>query len=330
VQLHQILSTLNRPTRGALRSMIAEISQSLEGGGAEGLRRAIPPLGPVLRDTAIVAEAGRGTRPGDLRRLVGSASRVSAALASRHEALAASLPALDRTAAALAADDAALSASVRELDGTLARAPAALAALDRSLPPTERFVGRLRPALRIAPPVLDRSASLLRQLDLLSGSPTSPADFLRLVVRLRPVLPELPRLALLARGLFPFVGPLITCLQDNFVPTLNSRIDDGDLSTNQPVWLELLHGLVGFAGAAQSFDANGYYNRYLGSTGNDSFSTGSVPGVGTLVGGTSQPILGARPRWFGRSHEVQFRPDVSCAGQPRPDLRARTGLGSTP
>ena len=229
---------------------------------------------------------------------------------------------LNRAAAALAANDSALSASVRELDRVLIATPPALTALDRALPPTERFTRTIRPALRIAPPVLDRTAGLLGQLDALASSPDSPADFVRVIVRFKTTLPEIPRLALLARGLFPFVGPIVTCLSDHLMPVFNTKLDDGALSTGRPVWQDLLHAFVGFAGGSQNFDANGPWSRYLGSTGNNTLSTGDVPGVGKLFGGTQNGLDGVRPVWNGVSGYPPFRPDQSCEKQAMPDLRA--------
>ena len=322
VQFHQVLTGLDRPTRQGLRTILDESAVALSGGGAQSLRRMLPVLAPTLRDVALVSEASRGTTPGDLRRLVRDTSRVTQTLAARAGALADTVTSLNRMSAALAANDSALAATVRELDGVLIATPPALNALDRALPPTESFTRAIRPALRIAPPVLDRTANLLVQLDALARSPDSPADFVRVIVRFRTALPEIPRLALLARGLFPFVGPIVTCLNDHLVPVLNSKLDDGSLSTGRPVWQDLLHLLPGFAGGAQNFDANGPWSRYLGSAGNNVLSTGSVPGVGQLFGGTSAPLEGARPVWNGTDGFPPLRPDQDCSRQPMPDLRA--------
>jgi phospholipid/cholesterol/gamma-HCH transport system substrate-binding protein len=331
VQFHQVLSALNRPSRAGFQRILAEAATSLEGGGAEGLRRVFPPLAPTLRDAAWLAEAARGTRPGDLPRLIDATSRVTGVMAARSQQLADSVTSLNRVASALASDDAALAASVRELDRVLIEAPDALDALDRTLPTLERFARAIRPGVRIAPPVLDKAADLLVQMDLLARSPDSPADLARLVIQVRPVLPELPRLSLLSRGLFPFVGPIVTCLRDNVAPVLKTKLDDGHLSTGRPVWQDLVHALTGFAAGAQSFDANGPWNRYLATAGPEGFSTGNVPGVGQLVGSTSEPIAGARPVWRGTRGYPPFRPDQPCTQQKPPDLRAEAGpVGGNP
>jgi virulence factor Mce-like protein len=322
VQFHQVLGALDRPTRNGLRTVLDEAAVALSGGGAESVQRMLPELAPTLRDVAWVSEATRGTTPGDLRRLVRDTSRVTQTLAARAGDVADTVTSLNRAAAALAANDSALSATVRELDRVLIATPPALTALDGALPPTERFTRTIRPALKIAPPVLDRTAGLLGQLDALASSPDSPADFVRVIVRFKTTLPEIPRLALLARGLFPFIGPIVTCLNDHLMPVFNTKLDDGALSTGRPVWQDLLHAFVGFAGGSQNFDANGPWSRYLGSTGNNTLSTGDVPGVGQLFGGTQNGLDGVRPVWNGVSGYPAFRPDQSCEKQAMPDLRA--------
>jgi phospholipid/cholesterol/gamma-HCH transport system substrate-binding protein len=329
VQFHQVLGALDRPTRESLRQVLAEGAAALNGGGAEGVREMLPPLAPALKDVAWISEAARGTTPGDLPRLVGAGARVTGVLAARADALADSVTSLNRVSAAMAADDSALAASVRELDGVLAATPRALDALDGALPPLERFARTIRPALREAPPVLDRTARLLAQLDALASSPRSPSDFVRIVIRFRSVLPEIPRLALLARGLFPLVGPIVTCLDDHLAPVLQSKLQDGEHSSGRPVWQDLFHTFVGFSGGSGNFDANGPWARYIGAMGAETISTGNVPGVGQLVGGSDQPLQGVRPVWNGRNGYPPFRPDADCTRQAPVDLRAE-GRDLTP
>ncbi len=324
VQFHQVLGALDHPTRDGLRTVLDEAATAFDDGGAQSVRQMLPELAPTLRDVAWVAQASRGSSPGDLRRLVRGASDVTGTLAARSDNLADTVTSLHRTSAALAADDGALAASVRELDRVLAVTPPALDALDRALPPLRRVSRELRPSLKIAPPVLNRTADLLVQIDALARSRNSPSDFVRVLIKFRTALPEIPRLALLARGLFPFVGPIVTCLNDHLSPVLNSKLDDGALSSGRPVWQDLLHVLPGFAGGSQNFDANGPWARYLGSTGNDTLSTGDVPGVGRLFGGTSAPLEGVRPVWNGTNGYPPFRPDQDCSQQKLPDLRAES------
>jgi hypothetical protein len=112
------------------------------------------------------------------------------------------------------------------------------------------------------------------------------------------------------------------------VPTLTTVIDDPPLTDGRPelpVYRELLNGLVGLSSASQNFDGNGPSLRYHAGFGDESFGTGTIPSVGeALVGVTSEPLLGSRPRYTGAI--PPYRPNVECRTQDRPDLNgAETG-----
>ena len=312
VQFDEILATFDTPTREDLKSTLAELRTGTEGGAAASLRQTALEAAPALRDLAVVAEAGRGERPRDLSRLVAGASRVTGALADREGELAPLVENLNRTAGALADHDTELAASVRELDPTLAAVPGALAAFERTLGPLRRFQAATRPSLPLVTPTLTRLRTFGRQLDAVAGSPAKPSEFPRLLVRLRPALRDIPKLSLLVRGLYPVVGPVVPCVRDNLAPTLNTKLDDGALSSGRPVWQDFLHGLVGLASSGQSFDANGLWMRYLFAA-----DSASVP---------APDPTGARPVWRGPGvAPPPYRPDAPCSDQAPPNLAARTG-----
>jgi virulence factor Mce-like protein len=325
VQFDQILSTLTVPRREALRRIVKQTDIALGGGGAEGLRAAMAQLPPALRDLAVVSVAAQGTEPHDLSRLVSSAARATGQLAERDTALAGLVTGLNRTSAALIASPGALGRSVVEADRLLRAAPPALDSIDRIVPPVDRFIDALRPASRYVPPVLRKLHELGAQLRGI-GKPSAMA---RLLSGIRPVLRNTPRFSLLSRGLFPLVGPVVTCLRDNVMPTLRSPVDDGPLSSGRAVWQDFLHATVGLASASQDFDADGPWFRYLGAIGPGAFSTGSVPGVGQLLGTTPQPLLGSRPVWLGPGRTPPFRPDAPCTKQEPPNLAAAAGAATS-
>jgi len=323
VQFHQLLSGFDQPTRDALKTVLDKLSVALEGGGAQALRRTTRELAPTFKSVAILTHAAQGSAPDDVSRFISGASRVSGALADNDRQLADLITSFNRTAAALASRDADLAATISGVDLTVRAAPPALRALDRALPAVDAFATALRPSLRIAPPILTRTAALLVQLEALSR----PTELPRLVSRLKPALGDLPTLEQRLDALFPLVTPVVTCVRDRAVPVLNAKLDDGPLSTGRPVWQNLAHTTVGLASAAQNFDANGSWVRYLSTGGTATVSTGAVPGVGTLLGTAANPIEGSRPQWLGSQKTPPFRPDAPCTEQPAPDLRARTGPG---
>jgi hypothetical protein len=209
---------------------------------------------------------------------------------------------------------------MRGVDDVLRKAPPALSALDRALPPTTQLVATLRPSLRIAPPVLREANGVFTQL----RAWVRPNELPRLVSNLKPGLLRLPTLNARLGVLFPLVTPVTDCLSKRVSPVLYSKLNDGKLSTGQPIWQELAHSLVGLSSASQDFDGNGPAVR-LQVAGNQGVVLG-----GALSGlAPSGPLLGSRPTWLGPGVVPPYRPDQPCRGQTAPDLSARTG-GGTP
>lgn len=324
VQLHQILTTFDQDTLGELRSFVEEFDVALDDGGAEGLGRAVVAFGPVLRDTAVFAEAARGPRVHDVSEGIASTAQITAALASRERELRGLVTSLNRTTTALASRDAEVSDTLVQLDGLIRETPAALDSLDRVTPPLVRFIDTLRPSLRLAPPILDDATTTFAQLRGLTSDRELPA----LLDALEPGLRNLPTLQDRLNVLFGLVTPVMDCLRERAVPVLNAEVPDGALSSGLSVWQELAQAGVGVVGFAQNFDGNGFASRYLNGAGEQSFATGAVPGLGQLVGTTSEPVVGSRPTWLGPGvPPPPHRPDAACADQALVDLSQRTDGG---
>jgi virulence factor Mce-like protein len=320
VQFFTVLSTLNLSTRQSLIDALHGLAQGLSGGGAQGLHTATLELAPTLRDAAIVSQAAQGETPDDLSHLIDGAASVVHEL-GRHDAQLGDLIAGEnQVAGALASEDGALSASIPAFDRTLQATPPALDAIDSSLAPLERFSRNVQPALRAAPPVLKAAAPALDQLKDLS----QPSELPSLIGVLHPVVQVLPTLESELNTLLPKVTPVAQCLTSQVVPVLNSTLNDGALSTGEPVWMDLAHALANAAGEAQSFDADGYWARYLG-LGQVGVSTGNIPGLGALTGSAPGPLIGARPLWNGTGGGPAFKPNQTCASQPAVNLNAASG-----
>jgi phospholipid/cholesterol/gamma-HCH transport system substrate-binding protein len=324
VQLDQILATLNASQRGRLQSLVREYGTALDRGGAQGLHDSFPHWEGAFTGAAVVAEAARGQRPDDLSRWIAASARVSASLASRRRELAELVGNFNATVRALASRQEDLGSSVAGLARLLRASLPALRSIDRSLPPLRAFVADARPAVREAPETLDLALPLLRQLHGLLGPGEVPA----LTASLRPALRTLTAVEPQLQALLGLVRPVTECVRINAVPTLKTVVDDDALTTGQPVWQELLHGMVGLASASQDFDGNGTAVRYHGGYGDQLFSTGQVPQVGQLFGLSSEPLIGSRPPWPGPGRQPPFRPDVPCSSQRPPSLAA--GMSPAP
>jgi len=318
VQFDQILSgAFDRPSRDAFADILDEAGTALADGGAEDLGRSFKPAVPALRDVAIVSEAARGVRTHDLSTTIRSLSRITGALASNEEALGGLVTGFARTTGALASESDALGEGLRELDTVLETAPPALRAIDRALPPAGELAQDLRPGLRVAPPVLRGGVRLLDQLD----RATRPAELPGLLSALRPALTELPTLTDRLTTLFPLVTPVSDCVRERVTPVLETKLDDGALSSNRPLWQDLVHAMVGLNSAASTFDGNGHVVRYLAGVGDQVIALGDVPGFGPLLATGPEPIQGIRPRWRGPKNYPPFRPDLECRDQPAPNLQ---------
>ncbi len=331
VQFFQLLSTFDAAARSSLQNLLdtANIAfsprpgQPESTGGAAALKRAIPALTPDLKDAALVSESLTGTHAGDVQTLLSSTADVTGTLAAHRAQLASLVSRLDTVAGTLAGEDDAIGRSISGVDGVLATAPASLSALNRSLDPLARLSVALTPSLRESPPII---ATLSRQVAAVNAV-ISPQRRGRLLATLRTLLTRFPSATTELAGLFPPAQAAAACLADRVTPLLEEQVQDGALSTHDPVWKDLVHMLPNLAGASGNFDANGPYLRVLGGLGTGTLpptALGSLPGVGQLFGalsGTSSAnssLQGIAPQWVGDLTAADFRPDVRCTSQPLP------------
>jgi phospholipid/cholesterol/gamma-HCH transport system substrate-binding protein len=129
VQLDQVLSALQAPTRRDLQALLRELSSGLSGEGARGYNRSIPYWEPAYRDSSVVADALQGTEQHDLSRVIDRAGATAEAIDRNRVQLKSLVTDFDTTAAAFAARDTELSAAVGELPRTLRAGIPALAAV---------------------------------------------------------------------------------------------------------------------------------------------------------------------------------------------------------
>jgi phospholipid/cholesterol/gamma-HCH transport system substrate-binding protein len=356
VQFYQLLSTFDSATRASLENTLNTLNQGLSApsscaagastalsvqenpcpadqhpveqhttlinSGAGGLKSAAPQFEPTLKDIAWVTQGLHGTGPGDVERLLSSASDVTTTLNNNSAQLAGLVTSLDQASSALASTDGALAQSVSGLDQTLQVAPPALSAVDRSLPPLASLAVALDPSLKVAPPLIDGVTRAVGEL----AAVVAPAERGRLLQTLKTTFVAFPSTLRQLGTLFPITKGVTDCLRTHVTPIFNDVVPDGSLTTNQPVWKDFVHFLVGLSSAVQNFDGNGYWIRLISGSGNNGISLGNLPGIGSVLGSTpgSSGITGARPTWAGDLTSNDFRPDVSCSSQAVPNLNTST------
>jgi phospholipid/cholesterol/gamma-HCH transport system substrate-binding protein len=356
VQFYQLLSTFDSATRASLENALNTLNQgfsppsscasgasialsteenpcpaaehpveqapSLTNSGIGGLKAAAPQFTPTLKDIAWVTQGLHGTQPGDVERLLSSASDVTTTLNGTSAQLADFVTSLNRTSSALASADGALAQSVSGLDQTLQVAPPALTAVDHSLPPLTSLAVALDPSLKVAPPLIDGITRAVNEL----AAVVAPAERGNLLTTLKTTFVSFPATLRELGTAFPVTKAVTDCLRTHVTPILNDVVPDGSLSSGRPVWQDFVHMLVGLSSAVQNFDGNGYWIRLIGGTGDNSLSVGQLPVLGSILGSSpgSSGIEGARPQWVGDLTAADFRPDASCATQPVPSLSATT------
>jgi hypothetical protein len=331
VQLDQVLDTFDQATRDSLGQAIGGLSRGLGGPtgqagltdseltGAASLREAARALDGALVSVTHVAQDVQGTAPGDLRRAIRGSRNVTAQLAQSPAALAGLVTDFDTVMGSLASRDEALSATVERLDALVRAAPPGLDALDEALPELQDFAERLRPVLRTAPAPLRTTTRFARQIDRI----VAPAQLPALLDDLAPVSAALPQLERRLGSLLPLVTRASRCLGNNVLPTLNEEVPDGPLSTGDPVWLDALHLFSNVASFTGGFDGNGSAAR-AGVTENATVSNSLIPGLGAVTNFGPQ-FKGVRPTWLGYGVDPAYRPDQWCDQQPLPDLSQRSG-----
>lgn len=321
VQFDQILTTLQPPVRQSLRSALRGLATSLSKGGPRGINRTIPVLRPLLTDTAIVSDAFTGTAPNDLAGAIQSSSKIATALAHDRPRLGSLVSSFSTVAAALSSRQRQLGETISGLDDVLRESPPTLDAINAATPDADSLVSATRPLLRRAPSVVNPSVPLSGQVHKLLQPSQLPALVSLAAPTVRSLASAAPNTTLAFAGLR---GPT-SCLLHNALPTLKTPIDDGDLSTGQPNYRELLYSLTGLASASRNFDGNGYGTRYYAGFGDELVGTPFGSPGAKLVGLFDDSISGSRPA---KPPEAPpLRPDVPCTQDAPPNLDAATGPG---
>jgi virulence factor Mce-like protein len=310
VQFDQFVSAFEAPTRQANRDVIDAFAKSLEQGGADAVRQGYKELPAAFKGLAVNMQATRGTQPGDLARFVAQQAKVSSALDENRGALGDLITRFRLTNDALASRQEQLAASLPALRDLLGEAPPALDALDGMLPPLRKLAVALRPSLKIAPGVLDHGTPFAHALSSLLSSHRLD----ELVTRLRPTVKSLRQLELSLPKPLGYAKSVSGCSVDKILPVITKEVPDGTLSSGQPAYQDLLHGLSSLTSAQQDFGGDGYSTRYSFGFSQDQLVV-TPTNTSDLVMLTGTKLAGARPKWT-PGHQPPYMPDVPCDTQP--------------
>lgn len=338
VQIDQVLSTLDTPTRKSLQDTLKGFGAALDAPptsaddahnqtargltGAQALNATLQTSPRALRDSAIVTQALAGAPPNDLAHTVAGFARASTALTRDEGALRRLFPEFDRTVAALASQAPALERTVQLLGPTAANTERGFGTLLAGLPATRRFARQLTPAAQETPATIAAAYPWLAQAKAL----LSKQELGGLLHDLRPATGDLARLGSDNRRFLPVIDRFNRCITDVFLPTGNIKVDDGRLSAGVESYKEFWYSMVGQAGEGQFFDGNGSFLRLLAPGGSHTVETGKSNYYNEpyFANASSAPTA-TRPAYGNKLPPL--RRDVPCFTQPVPDVNGTASIG---
>jgi virulence factor Mce-like protein len=324
VQLDQILSGLQAPTRRSFQKLLHGFGDALGSGrptGAQALNRTLRTSPRSLRDSAVVAQALVGPEQQDLAQAIAGFAKAAKAVADNDTAATALVRDFQRTMAALAARSPELTRAVALLGPTAISARRAFESVSEALPATRRFARDLIPGVEATPAVIDAGKPWIAQAKPLLGE-RELGGWLRDFNRLAP---GLAGLAAGTKQFLPSIDDFNRCITGVVLPAGNAKVADGPFSVPVENYKELWYSFVSQAGEGAGFDGNGTFLRLIASPGANSVQTGKTNWLGqSYFTTTGLPPLRTRPAFTGKLPPL--RRDVKCSTQPVPDVN---GAGST-
>jgi phospholipid/cholesterol/gamma-HCH transport system substrate-binding protein len=332
VQIDQVLGTLQADTRRNLQDLLVGYGEALNGKpkpgedadqdrdvkgetGGQALNDSLTYSAGALRGGALVNQALLGTELHDLSKLIGSQQRVMQALSSREGQLKDLITNFNVTTAALASEETNLGRTVNELPEVLEAAQPALKHLNEAFPPTRAWALEMIPGVRETPAAIEAGFPWVRQTRALFA----PDELQGLVNDLQPAVDDFARFVDGQVKLLPVFDLFNRCQHDTVLPSGDTVIQDGALTTGLKNYQEFLQTLVGLVGAGQNFTGNGVYTRFQPGGGAYEVQTGSVGSLGRRFGNATAPPLGTRPA---RGPKPPYKPNAKCHLQGPPDLNA--------
>jgi phospholipid/cholesterol/gamma-HCH transport system substrate-binding protein len=338
VQLDQVLGMLQANTRKDLQDLLVGYGDALNGQPQPGedddqdpdvkgetagqaLNQSLQYAPDALRQSAIVNQATLGRELHDISKLIAGQQKVTAALSSREASLKDLLSNWNITTTALAAQETNLAATVRELPKVLEAARPALDNLNAAFPATRAWALEMIPGVRETPATIEAGFPWVRQTRAL----LRPSELQGLVDDLQPAVDDFAQFVNGQIELLPVFDLFNRCQSNVVLPSGETVIQDGALSTGLKNYQEFLQALQGFVGAGQNFTGNGIYTRYQPGGGAYPVQTGAVGALGARHGSATAPPLGTRPA---RGPKPPYKPKAQCHKQPVPNLNAaRIGGG---
>jgi len=352
VQIDQLLSALQANTRKSLQELLVGYGTALTEKptkaqdldqdpvvrgltGAEGLNNAYRVGGPALKGTAIVNQALQGRTRDDLPKLVKAVGQATSELGANEASLRDFIIGLDGTLGAFASRSTDLSAALSILPATLTSTRSAFQSITAAMPSLRTFAKGFTEVAEELPDTYEATEPWFTAVEQLMA----PDRLGGIAKDLKTMGPDLDALVVGQQGLTPLIDDSAVCGNNVVLPTFEKKLDDGSLSTGQPNYQELWHGLVGLAGSGQNFDGNGAFSHLFGAGGNTIIRTDSSRDpyppknsdekrVLSIAGGRAvEPPKASSPAYPGGGKVPAYKPNVPCRTQAQPDVNGPLSQG---
>jgi phospholipid/cholesterol/gamma-HCH transport system substrate-binding protein len=331
VQLDQVLTALQQPTREDLKTVLHQLGSGLGDKpdaeqdaaadpsvrgetAAQSFNDAYDDIAPAEKGTSLVNQALLGVQPDeDLQRLLRGLARATEGLGRNEVQLKDLVTNLSRTMGAFASEQDALRTSIRRLGPTLTTANRTFDELNAAFPPTRAWARDILPGVRETAATIDAGFPWVAQTRKL----LQPAELQGLARDLSPASRDLARLVDTSTALFPQANRLARCADEVLLPTGDVPLQD-EFATGQPNYREFAYALVGLAGEGQNFDGNGMYVHFQTGGGLSTLKMGDGTAAGGSLFGSVFPGVATRP--VKPKRKPPFNTSVPCYKSARPDL----------
>ncbi|WP_320669148.1 MlaD family protein [Patulibacter defluvii] len=314
VQVDRVIGTFRTATRRRLQETVQGFGNGISSDATVLAMRSVIADSPVaLRTGALLAEASRGDRPGDLAGLVSAVATLSDALAPEAARIQGAVRGLDRTMGAFAAEQAGLRAAIRRLPAVLERSDGLHRSMAGALPGVRRIAGELLPGVRETPATIDAARPWVASARTLAGN----AALGGWVRDMRSAVPDLIGFADDGTDSAPGADEIAKCVANVIVPAGNVKIQDGRFSLGVENYKGFWYGISGAAGESQNFSGSGNYSRVAIGVGPSLLQFGADGTLGQLAPGATDAAVGVRP--VRPARRPPYRDDVACWTQPVPD-----------
>lgn len=242
----QVLEPLGETQRASVQKIIASFDDAA--GDPQSIGDSIMALGPATENLRRGLPALRGTRPGDLERLVREASRTLGALGRSEDDLA-GLVDHGRTALGVtAARSGDLGSTLEQAPSTMDDTRVTLARLRRTLDALDPVAERLLPGARRLKRATTTARPMLARLDTVLGQAERPLR------DLRPAVLRLSEAATPGKAIIDDLRPTV----DRANRTLLPWLEETDRDTKLRTYAAIGPFFAAMGSASSPFDANGY------------------------------------------------------------------------